>query len=160
MITHSCTCPSCIRSNEFNAALDQIPEGPVRNFFRDQNDCLRHLEDDLDYYKSILDGSWPSARKHLEDGLAAVGRRETWETLTNSSTSRSGGVTTKVRAEHLLEIIELINENKVNDNRDYILNLLTSHYNWLLGIDATINLSNQKVECTSSQAKARSIEGD
>ncbi len=55
-----CNCKLCIRSKEFQVALEKIPESD-REFWKDLYNDLGNVEQDRDYYKVVVDGSWPSA---------------------------------------------------------------------------------------------------
>jgi hypothetical protein len=55
-----CECKLCIRTKKFRASLEKIPESE-REFWIGLHDDLYHVEVDRDYYKSIVDGSWPNA---------------------------------------------------------------------------------------------------
>ena len=55
-----CECELCIRTKKFIAALEKIPESE-RAFWTDIFDLLGNVECDRDYYKAIVEGSWPSA---------------------------------------------------------------------------------------------------
>lgn len=55
-----CECELCVRTKKFRASLEKIPESE-RAFWTDLYDHLFHVEVDRDYYKSIVEGSWPNA---------------------------------------------------------------------------------------------------
>ena len=56
----------CTRSIQVRAALDKIPESE-RAFWTDIYNHLCNVECDRDYYKAIVDGSWPSADEILSN---------------------------------------------------------------------------------------------
>ena len=45
-------------------------------FFEDMYDRLCNTENDLHVYKSILDGSWPSAESHLLNAMSKLNERK------------------------------------------------------------------------------------
>jgi len=65
-----CACKLCIRSKEFQAALEKIPE-QERKFWTNLYDDLNNVEQDRDYYKVVVDGSWPNADEVIAHHRAA-----------------------------------------------------------------------------------------
>lgn len=59
-----CDCHVCQRHRSVQAQLDQLPQ-PQRAFFESLLDTLDNVEMDRDYYRAILDGSWPDADRVL-----------------------------------------------------------------------------------------------
>ncbi|MNQ24267.1 hypothetical protein D3C85_374580 [compost metagenome] len=55
-----CQCDVCTRYR--NLRSREVPEDVI--------DMLLQAEYDLEYYKAILDGSWPAAKEILEAALA------------------------------------------------------------------------------------------
>lgn len=55
-----CDCRLCKRSREVRAALERIPE-QEREFWSRLHEGLFETEADLEYYKAIVDGTWPNA---------------------------------------------------------------------------------------------------
>ena len=55
-----CNCNLCIRTRQFRETLEKIPEQD-REFWSKMYDYLCEVEDDRDYYKAVVDGSWPTA---------------------------------------------------------------------------------------------------
>lgn len=56
----NCDCKICNRFQKFKAWLDTIPD-ESKEFAIKIYDDLTLTEDDRDYYKAIVDGSWPNA---------------------------------------------------------------------------------------------------
>jgi hypothetical protein len=67
---HTCNCRSCKRHAFYKLVLANGSRQQIRRMFDDIVDCLLHAEDDLNYHQCILDGSWPTAVKQLEEALA------------------------------------------------------------------------------------------
>lgn len=67
-----CNCRICLRSHRFKEALEKVPD-QEKQFFRDLFSDLYSVEMDRDYYRAIVEGSWPTAdeiiRKHRERKL-------------------------------------------------------------------------------------------
>lgn len=59
-----CECKLCLRTRKFEEELDKIP-AELREFWLKLYDDLNHAEMDRDYYKCIVDGSWPSSEEIL-----------------------------------------------------------------------------------------------
>jgi hypothetical protein len=57
---NGCHCSLCIRTREFREALEKLPASD-RMFWTDIYSHLFHAEADRDYYKAIVEGSWPNA---------------------------------------------------------------------------------------------------
>lgn len=53
-----CNCDLCVRNREIRQKIEELPEDK-QEFFNDFFDGLMETEMDLNYYKSIVDGSWP-----------------------------------------------------------------------------------------------------
>ena len=59
-----CDCNLCQRTRKFRETLDRVPEAD-KKFWNDIYDTLFHAEFDLNYYRAIVEGSWPSADEIL-----------------------------------------------------------------------------------------------
>jgi hypothetical protein len=57
----SCECSICQRSLLFKQTLERITETKDKQFFEDLFSHLYNVEMDRDYYRSIVDGSWPDS---------------------------------------------------------------------------------------------------
>ena len=55
-----CECAVCIRSREFDAQVQGVPV-EHQEYFRAMYDQLMEIEMDRDYYRVIVDGTWPNA---------------------------------------------------------------------------------------------------
>lgn len=55
-----CECKLCARTRQFRLALEKIPE-QEREFWSNLYNHLFDIEVDRDYYKAIVDGTWPNA---------------------------------------------------------------------------------------------------
>jgi hypothetical protein len=55
-----CNCPVCKDTARFQSELIKLPL-ESRDAFRDLYDNLLGQEMDVEYYRAVLDGSWPSA---------------------------------------------------------------------------------------------------
>jgi hypothetical protein len=55
-----CHCPVCQDSARFQSELIKLP-AERQGVFRDLYDNLLDKEMDLEYYRAVLDGSWPAA---------------------------------------------------------------------------------------------------
>lgn len=53
-------CPICQRTRLFRQALERVPEQD-KEFWDGIFDALFHADSDRDYWRSIVDGSWPNA---------------------------------------------------------------------------------------------------
>lgn len=56
----TCSCDVCKQSITFREHLDRIP-AELHEYFQELYDVLIHAQFDNDYYKAIIDGSWPEA---------------------------------------------------------------------------------------------------
>ena len=56
----ACNCDICIRSDNFTKRIAHLPESD-KEVFWDLYDILLEREFDLDYYKCLVIGDWPSA---------------------------------------------------------------------------------------------------
>lgn len=63
-----CECDICQYGREVRRHLSMLSDD-VRPFFADMHERLFHAEDDLDYARAVLDGSWPSAVPQLQRAL-------------------------------------------------------------------------------------------
>lgn len=59
-MSNPCTCDLCNRSRQFRGELEKLPEVD-REFWTNLYNHLCNVEADRDYYKVVVDGSWPSA---------------------------------------------------------------------------------------------------
>jgi hypothetical protein len=57
---NTCNCAICQRSQQFQEALKLVPETD-KQFWKDLFSLLYDVEMDRDYYRAIVDGSWPNA---------------------------------------------------------------------------------------------------
>ena len=55
-----CNCEVCRRSRSFDERVDAVPI-EHQQYFRDLYDSLLEIEMSRDYYKVIVDGTWPNA---------------------------------------------------------------------------------------------------
>lgn len=55
-----CECAICIRSRSFEDRIQGVPI-EHQEYFRAMYDQLMEIEMDRDYYKVIVDGTWPNA---------------------------------------------------------------------------------------------------
>ncbi|MBW2106611.1 MAG: hypothetical protein JRI26_11490 [Deltaproteobacteria bacterium] len=65
----TCECKVCEYGKLVEQNINILPE-PQRKFFNDMYSNLAHAEEDRDYYKAIVKGTWPNA-----DGIIALMRR-------------------------------------------------------------------------------------
>lgn len=70
-----CQCKGCLIYQEYNKHKQLIPESS-RKFFDRIMDNLLEAEEDRDYYKCILDGSWPTAKEILTSSLNKIKNRD------------------------------------------------------------------------------------
>lgn len=66
--TNGCECAVCQNNRAHAKHLLNIPESE-RPFFENVYDDLLNTKFDLDYYKAIMDGSWPSSVSILEEAI-------------------------------------------------------------------------------------------
>ena len=55
-----CECEICVRSRSFNVIVEALP-AEHQEYFRVMYDHLLEAEHERDYYKVIVDGTWPNA---------------------------------------------------------------------------------------------------
>jgi hypothetical protein len=55
-----CDCAVCVRSREFEIRVMEVPF-EHQEYFRAMYDQLLEVEMNRDYYKVIVDGTWPNA---------------------------------------------------------------------------------------------------
>ena len=55
-----CECEICVRSRSFNDVVEALP-AEHQEYFRVMYDQLLEIEHERDYYKVIVDGTWPNA---------------------------------------------------------------------------------------------------
>lgn len=67
--TNGCNCDVCNNNRSHDAHIQMIPESE-RQFFEMIYDQLLNTQFDNEYYKAIMEGSWPSAVPILERALA------------------------------------------------------------------------------------------
>lgn len=60
-----CECSICQQITEFYKYLETVPNDS-KPYFLDLYDALIEASSDLEYYKSIIDGSWPNADEVIE----------------------------------------------------------------------------------------------
>ena len=70
-----CSCEVCKYGKEVQKQLSLLPK-ESKLFFEGMYDRLQEVENDLDIVNSILDGTWPSAKIHLEQALARIQNNE------------------------------------------------------------------------------------
>ena len=68
----ACDCETCKYLAEFQTRLNAIPE-EHRAFFDDLMQRYESACTDRDVNASILDGSWPSAKEHIEFAANKLG---------------------------------------------------------------------------------------
>lgn len=56
----ACNCKLCLRTQQFRLSLEKVPESE-REFWSNIYSDLFHVEVDRDYYKAIVEGTWPDA---------------------------------------------------------------------------------------------------
>lgn len=56
----ACDCKLCKRTGQFKTVLERAPEQD-KKFWNEIYNALFHSEADRDYYKCVVDGSWPTA---------------------------------------------------------------------------------------------------
>jgi len=61
-----CTCPLCQRIRKIRKVM-AASKGEMYAFLLELAEELAHVEMDRDYYKSIVEGSWPQADKIIEN---------------------------------------------------------------------------------------------
>lgn len=71
----ACNCELCVRNRGISEEIERLPEAN-REYFRVLLDGLLETEADLDYYKAIVDGSWPDS-----DEIIARKRNKANETI-------------------------------------------------------------------------------
>ena len=64
----TCNCDVCQRNKTFCARLAWLPE-PQRAYWDSLGEDLLHLQMDVDYYKAIMNGQWPSGKEVLLQAL-------------------------------------------------------------------------------------------
>lgn len=75
----TCKCDVCKDVSEFRKQLGEMPEDG-REYWEGLYDRWMNVEQDLDWYKAVADGSWPDSVSILEGWLArAKERNETGE---------------------------------------------------------------------------------
>lgn len=77
----TCKCDICNRGRAVRDRLALLPESE-RSFWENIYDDVLHLELDLGYYKSIVDGSWPGADEVIAGRRKQVADRK--QELTDS----------------------------------------------------------------------------
>jgi hypothetical protein len=79
-MSEPCNCLICMRHAAFVRALSEIPEDG-RRFWEHIYDQLNGAEFDADYYRAIVEGTWPDADKviHQSRISARVGDRKDGE---------------------------------------------------------------------------------
>ena len=60
-----CECEVCQLSRKVHEKLELLPEDQ-RAFWEEMYDALVHAEFDRDYYRSVIDGSWPNSDLVIE----------------------------------------------------------------------------------------------
>ena len=67
-----CGCTGCIRHRRFDA-MEHLRDHPDDHaFLTEVFETLMCAENDVAYYRAILDGTWPNARHILEGCLAKL----------------------------------------------------------------------------------------
>jgi len=61
-----CDCTVCQRLDEYEEHLKKIEDPEERKFWDELCEQYESLDFELDYYKAIVDGSWPNADKVIE----------------------------------------------------------------------------------------------
>ncbi len=59
--SNKCECDVCHFSRLVNAHIQKLEDEDAQNFFMNMYDMLIHAEFDRDYYKAVIDGTWPEA---------------------------------------------------------------------------------------------------
>ena len=67
-MTTKCKCRTCDRIREFHVRLQSVP-AESKEYFSDVFNLLLETQEDVSYYRAILDGSWPNAKEVLDTAL-------------------------------------------------------------------------------------------
>lgn len=62
----SCQCKLCSRTREFRTKLEAVPE-QEREFWSNMYEYLCETEADRDYYKAVVEGTWPTADEVIKN---------------------------------------------------------------------------------------------
>ena len=71
----TCQCHSCRQGSAIEAAKASRDVDELIWLLDEVFDELGNAQVDVDYYRVIMDGSWPSGRRILEHALAKYGER-------------------------------------------------------------------------------------
>lgn len=77
-----CQCALCLTHAEFEKQLEGLPADKAA-YFRKFRDAVDNVQADRDYYRVLVDGSWPDADAVIA-GFRAQRRREEEPTLKES----------------------------------------------------------------------------
>jgi hypothetical protein len=65
-----CDCKICKRGREFYRIVKALKKYPlIVEYLKTMYDYLLNIEEDMDYYRAILDGSWPTSVGILQTAL-------------------------------------------------------------------------------------------
>jgi hypothetical protein len=92
-----CTCQLCVRSRRIEKAKRNGGVKVLRDLVDELHNALCETEDDLDYNKCILNGSWPQAVEILTQSLERAKEIEQARELKETEEARSR--LAKLRAE-------------------------------------------------------------
>jgi len=68
-ISRTCACDACKKNDDVMERLQRLPE-EERDFFEEMWLDNMHLQLDRDYYRAVIEGSWPNADdiiKHIRE---------------------------------------------------------------------------------------------
>jgi len=63
-----CECQVCIRHRRLRSVADKLSEDDAR-WLLDMGEEFDHIDENLCYYRSIVDGDWPSSVEILDRAL-------------------------------------------------------------------------------------------
>ena len=75
----TCNCKWCERNRRWNEMAVSESQTVRDDLIHELREELGNVEEDLNWHKAILDGSWPTAREYAEKIIAAVEKREKGE---------------------------------------------------------------------------------
>ncbi len=65
----TCNCIMCVRIRSIEYKISMLPD-EHQEYFTNWIDSMLEVEFDNDYYKAVMNGTWPGAREVLEHALA------------------------------------------------------------------------------------------
>jgi hypothetical protein len=66
----TCQCQICHRNRQFKEVIERVP-AQDKEFWKAIFDRLFNVENDRDYYKAVVEGTWPNADKVIHDHRSA-----------------------------------------------------------------------------------------